>query len=34
MPYRPGPGRPGWKLRVTDMEANDSGYIDAWSLTF
>ncbi|MFI0404773.1 proprotein convertase P-domain-containing protein [Actinomadura sp. 3N508] len=23
-----------WKLRVTDLEANDSGYIDAWSLTF
>ncbi|WP_206681589.1 proprotein convertase P-domain-containing protein [Actinomadura sp. J1-007] len=23
-----------WKLRVRDLDVNDSGYIDAWSLTF
>ncbi|MBW1601162.1 proprotein convertase P-domain-containing protein [Streptomyces sp. JJ66] len=23
-----------WKLRVTDTAVNDSGYLDAWSLTF
>ncbi|GAA0951205.1 proprotein convertase P-domain-containing protein [Nonomuraea longicatena] len=28
------PANGTWKLRVTDVDTNHSGYIDAWSLTF
>ncbi|NRQ39390.1 peptidoglycan DD-metalloendopeptidase family protein [Nonomuraea sp. NN258] len=28
------PAEGTWRLRVTDVDANHSGYIDAWSLTF